>query len=108
VVIFITLVPTRRNDGSAVRKRELDAVLDLFWQRFGGATIERGIEGHWVDMANGRHYHEQSVRVTVNCPAERLAEAEALVLEIGRQLGQKAMYFDVRYYDGVRILRVPE
>jgi hypothetical protein len=35
-----------------------------------------------------------------------LAEAEEAVRRIGRQLGQKAMYFEVRYYDGIRFLRI--
>jgi hypothetical protein len=34
-------------------------------------------------------------------------EARELVLRIGQKLGQKAMYFEVRYFDGVEILEVP-
>jgi hypothetical protein len=36
-----------------------------------------------------------------------LFEAQPAVVKIGRELGQRAMYFEVRDYDGVQILEVP-
>jgi hypothetical protein len=36
-----------------------------------------------------------------------LWEAQQAVTKIGRELGQRAMYFEVRDYDGVQILEVP-
>jgi hypothetical protein len=48
------------------------------------------------------------VKVTVACDRARLHEAEEAVCEIGRRLGQKAMYFEVRYADGVTFLRTED
>lgn len=106
-MIFMTLIPTHRNDGAPVLAEEQDEFMRMFRQRFGGATIDGQVEGYWLDTAAGRHYFDKSVRVTVSCAPERLAEAEALVIDIGRRLGQNAMYFEVRYFDGVRLLPVP-
>jgi hypothetical protein len=36
-----------------------------------------------------------------------LWQAQDLVIKIGKELGQRAMYFEVRDYDGVQILEVP-
>ncbi len=63
------------------------------------------MDGHWVDE-EGKHYHDRGIKVTVACPRERLEEAKEVVRAIGKQLGQKAMYFEVRYYDGVQILKI--
>jgi len=104
-MIFITLIPTRRNDGSPVGKAERDAILRDLWTRFGGATIEGVVEGHWIDASDGRHYQDECLKVLVACDAERLAEAEKTVREIGRRLDQVAMYFEVKYFDGVRFLQ---
>lgn len=103
-MIFITLIPTRRNDGSPVGKAEQDAILRSLWERFGGATIEGIVKGHWID--DGQHYEDECLKVLVETEASRLPEAEEAVLEIGRQLGQLSMYFEVKYFDGVRFLRV--
>ena len=102
---FTTVVPKFRNDGSPVPPEELDAIIERIWQQFGGATVEGEVTGHWVDRTDGTHYRDLSLRVSVACERERLAEAQEAVRQIGRQLGQKAMYFEVQGYDGVQILR---
>jgi len=106
-MIFITLIPTRRNDGSAVSEAEQNAILTDLWNRFGGVTKEGLVEGHWIDTSDGKHYQDQSIKILVACESSRLREAEETVIEIGRQLDQRAMYFEVRYFDGVRFLDVP-
>lgn len=103
-MVFTVLIPTRRNDGSEVSDAEMQAILGGLWQRFGGATIDGIVEGHWTD--GGEHYQDRSLKVSIACESDRLHEAEEVVLAIGRQLGQLAMYFEVRYFDGVRFLRV--
>lgn len=105
---FVTLVPMARNDGSEISAAELNAILAGLWQSFGGCTIEGDVVGHWVDTRDGKHYVDRSMRVSIACDNSRLADAERAVLEIGRQLGQEAMYFEVRYFDGVRFLTVPK
>ena len=37
-----------------------------------------------------------------------LSQARELVIQIGRQLGQRAMYFEVRYFDGVEIIDISD
>ena len=48
--------------------------------------------------------HDDTQPVIVSCDRERLDESRQLIVAIGRQLGQKAMWFEVQYYDGVQIL----
>lgn len=105
-MVFITLIPTRRNDGSPVGHDEQQEILRGLWTRFGGLTIEGSVAGHWIDDRDGRHYQDECLRVSVACEPDRLAEAEAEVRAIGERLGQQAMYFEVRYFDGVRFLRM--
>src|SRR5258708_33170645 len=103
---FTTIIPKKRNDGKPIRPREGDAILNSLTDQFGGVSMEGEIQGRWVDEESGQTYKDVGTKVTVACERERLAEAEAAVKQIGRQLGQKAMYCEVRYFDGVRILKV--
>jgi len=103
---FITLVPTVRSDGVAVTRTERDDILEGLWKRFGGVTLEGVVEGHWIDPADGKHYGDRCWKILVAFEGERIQEAREAVLEIGRRLGQKAMYFEVR--EGIEILDVPE
>lgn len=104
-MVFTTIIPTYRNDGSPVDQAEMNEILKEIWERFGGATIDGQVEGHWIDD-QGRHYQDTGVRVTVATDRTRLLDAQATVREIGRKLEQKAMYFEVRYYDGAQILEI--
>jgi hypothetical protein len=105
-MVFVTLIPVRRNDGSAVSGAEQQDIIRGLWRQFGGVTIEGQVTGHWIDDADGRHYQDDSLKVSVLCDTGRLPEAESVVREIGRRLGQRAMWFEVRYADGVRIIDV--
>jgi len=107
MVIFSTLIPTHRNDGSKVAESETQEILAGLWTRFGGLTIDGIVTGHWIDPADGRHYRDESLKVTIACEPEQIGEAEKAVIEIGRRLGQLEMYFEVRDTD-VRFLKVPE
>ncbi|HQU44454.1 MAG TPA: hypothetical protein PK867_16660 [Pirellulales bacterium] len=105
---FTTIIPTYRNDESPVVDAELDEILLALATQFGGATNEGRTIGHWIDPVDGRHYRDEGLLISVVCENERLAEAQAAVLEIGKRLGQKAMYFEVRDFDGVRFLRLED
>ena len=105
---FTTLIPLFRNDGSRVSKREMNAILKELRSRFGALTQEGPVIGHWVDTTDGRVYVDESLKVWIACDNRRLEEARQIVTEIGRQLGQKAMFFEVQYYDGVQILEIDE
>jgi len=105
-MVFTTLIPTRRNDGSPVPRAELQEILSGLWTRFGGVTIDGIVTGHWIDSHDGQHYQDESLKVSIACDNDRLQDAESAVVEVGKRLEQKAMYFEVRYFDGVRFLRV--
>jgi hypothetical protein len=100
-MLVITRLPTHRNDRTKVRPRERRAILNLVRDTFGGYTLEGPFEGAWV-ADDGRIYEETSYRLEVVVPPERVAEARALFVRIGQQLGQRAIYFEVR--DGGEII----
>jgi thiamine biosynthesis lipoprotein ApbE len=105
-VKFTTIIPIYRNDGSPVAETDLDEILLTLATQFGGATNEGRTLGHWIDPADGQHYRDEGLMISVVCDNAMLAEAEAAVRHIGVKLGQKAMYFEVRDFDGVRFLRL--
>ncbi len=104
---FTTLITTRFNDGKRIPKRQQQAIVDRLVSRFGGCTNEGLAKGHWIDRADGTLYRDESERVSVTCDRVMLDEARAAVIEIGIELGQRAMYFEARDYDGVQILEIP-
>jgi hypothetical protein len=103
---FTTLVPISRNDGTSLSPSELAQLLDGLWRPFGGMTNEGLVTGHWIDPADGTHYQDMCVKVAIECDRSRLAEAIEAVTQIGRLLGQRAMYFEVSGYDGVQVLTI--
>ena len=60
-----------------------------------GIRWEGPFEGAWV-ADDGRVYEETSYRLEVMVSPERVSEARALFTRTGRQLGQRAIYFEVR------------
>jgi len=94
-MLVITRVPTHRNDGSKISLRERRGILNLVRDTFGGYSLEGPFQGAWV-ADDGRTYEETSYRLEVVVPPERLSEARELFVRIGKQLGQRAIYFEVR------------
>jgi hypothetical protein len=94
-MLVITRIPTHRNDGSKVSQRERRAFLTLVRDTFGGYSLEGPFQGAWVGD-DGRVYEETSYRLEVLVPADRVGEARALFVRLGKQLGQRAIYFEVR------------
>jgi hypothetical protein len=94
-MLVVTRIPTHRNVGSKVSKRERRAILSLVRDTFGGYTLEGPFEGAWV-ADDGRVYEETSYRLEVLVPPKRVSEARELFIGIGRRLGQRAIYFEVR------------
>ena len=101
---FTTLIPTRHNDGTQVEQRELQDILQEFWTNYGGATVEAKVQGYWLD--DGTLYEDECLKIVVSCGNERLAEVEQHLIKIGQRLKQEAMYLEVQYLDGVRILKI--
>lgn len=94
-MIVVTRIPTHRNDGSKISQRERRAVLSLVRDAFAGYSLEGPFQGSWV-ADDGRVYEETSYRLEILVPVERLSEARDLLTSIGRQFGQRAIYFEVR------------
>jgi hypothetical protein len=94
-MIVITRIPTHRNDGKKINQRDRRAILTLVRNAFGGHTLEGPFEGAWV-ADDGQTYVETSYRLEVLVPTERLSEARDLFIRIGKKLGQRAIYFEVR------------
>ncbi len=103
---FTTLIPLRFNDGRAVPQAQLDRIIDELTLQFGGSSDEGVTKGQWLDPKDSRLYRDESRRISVVCNNSRLWEAQQAVLKIGMELGQLAMYFEVRDYDGVHLLEV--
>ena len=100
-MLVVTRIPTHRNDGSKISRRERRSILTLVRDTFGGYTLEGPFEGAWV-ADDGRVYEETSFRLEVLVPPDRVREAQDLFVRIGKQLGQRAIYFEVR--DAVEII----
>lgn len=94
-MLVITRIPTHRNDGSRISRRERRSILNLVRDTFGGYTLEGPFEGAWV-ADDGRVYEATSYRLEVLVPPERVSEARVLFTRVGKQLGQRAIYFEVR------------
>jgi hypothetical protein len=94
-MLVVTRIPTHRNDGSRISRRELRSILTLVRDRFRGYSMEGPFAGAWV-ADDGRVYEETSYRLEVLVPPERVGEARELFTQIGVRLGQRAIYFEVR------------
>lgn len=81
--------------------------MDQLANKFGGCSDEGITKGQWIDPADSVGYHDECIRVAVVCDRIMLDEARAVVIRIGQALKQRAMYFEVRDYDGVQILEIP-
>ena len=94
-MIAVTRIPTHRNDGSKVSGKELRRILKRVRLAFHGYTLEGPFWGAWV-AATGEVFEEEAHRLEVLVPPERVSEVRALFEDIGRQLGQRAIFFEVR------------
>ena len=91
---FTTLIPTTRNDGTAVKPSVLEHILDSLWRPFRGMTKEGYVTGHWIDD-DGTEFTDVCLKVFIECDRGRLVEAINAVKRVGRRLGQRAMYTEV-------------
>lgn len=94
-MIVIRRIPTHRNDGSKVTRKELRAILNLVRDTLTGYSLEGPFRGAWT-ADDGRVYEEESYRLEAVVEPERLQEARQLFMSIGARLGQRAIYFEVR------------
>jgi hypothetical protein len=94
-MIAATRVPTHRNDGSKISRRELRGILTKVRKAFRGDSFEGPFEGAWV-AKDGHVYEEMIYRLEVVVSCKRAKQAKALFMSIGAQLGQRAIYFELR------------
>ena len=104
-MIATTRIPTHRNDGSRVSKRELQGILDRVSDAFDGYSLEGPFPGAWT-ASDGEVYEEESHKLEVVIARGQIKEARKVFKSIGRQLGQRAIYFDVR--EGGEIIDLEE
>src|ERR1700722_9360346 len=53
-MLVVTRIPTHRNDGSKISRRERRGILNLVRDTFGGYTLEGPFEGAWGRMTAAR------------------------------------------------------
>lgn len=104
-MLWITRIPTHDNDGREFPAETLQAILADVAAQFGGCSLDGPGRGLWIGD-DGRVYDEPSYELSVSCPREQFVEARGMVIEIGRRLGQLAMFFEVRYFDGTEIIDI--
>ena len=92
---MITRIPTHRNDGTQIRAAARREILRQVRDAFGGYTLEGPFYGAWV-ADDGTVYEETSCRLEMLIEPGHLQMVRELVISIGKQLGQRAMYFEVR------------
>jgi hypothetical protein len=95
LMIVTTRIPTHRNDGSKVSDEELEDILQQICDECQGYSLEGPFPGAWV-AASGEVYKEESYKLEVVVSADAVTHAQALFMRIGKQLGQRAIFFEVR------------
>jgi hypothetical protein len=105
---FTTLIPMRFNDGREVPPEQMNRIIDELVVQFRGCSDEGVTKGQWLDPADAQLYRDESRRISVVCGNQLLWEAQQAVVKIGRELGQRVMFFEVRDYDGVQLLEIPQ
>jgi hypothetical protein len=94
------LVPTHYNDGRPVEPEKMLLIKKVLDKQFGGARFIQPSEGFWQGQVENMHEIEVAV------VPKRIPELRAIVIQIGRDLGQKAMYFDAPPVPSVEIIDV--
>jgi hypothetical protein len=99
--VFLPLVD---HEGRALPEAEWQSGVDVFVERFGGATLGARCEGCWRD-AQGKPSREPVRPVVVSFEAGRLPEFRQSLLAVGRLLKQDVLY--TRYEEPrIELLRV--
>jgi hypothetical protein len=100
-LLVITRLPTHSNDGAKISAAARRDILRQVHDAFGGYTLEGPFQGAWV-VDDGKVYEETSYRLEVIIEPGQLQVARELVISIGKQLGQRAMYF--KFAQAARLL----
>jgi hypothetical protein len=82
------LIPVNYNDGRPIEAEKIVEIKIRLESAFGAFRWNEPQEGSWRGQVEFTH----EVEIAIN--PRRVPELRALVCQIGRELGQKAMYFD--------------
>ena len=95
IMLVVTRIPTHRNDGSKISQRGRAPSCPSFVTRLEAIPWRVHSRVAWV-ADDGRVYEESSYRLEVLVPPERVSEAREVFTRVGKELGQRAIYFEVR------------
>jgi len=90
----ILLIPVTFNDGTAVPEKELYGVALRLCELCGGASVGGTVRGLYK-MAGGKSQADRNLVYWVWVAPSRMDALRDLVRQIGRELGQESMYFEV-------------
>ena len=94
-MIGTTRIPTHRNNGTKISRRELRQILAKIRIEFNGYSLEGPSDGAWVS-SDGEIYEEKSYKLEVVVAHARMSELREAFVNIGKQLGQRAIFFEAR------------
>ena len=101
-MIITTLLPLADNHGVSFSEEKIEGILNSLVTQFHGCSTDGTVDGRSID--SGHRHRDVSLRVKIVCNRERLEEIRQRIVEVGRELGQMSMYFEVRDYDGVQFI----
>lgn len=89
-------LPLAYNDGQPVEEERREAFLDRIYVEFGGLNDEGVERGMYRRADTGEKQVEWMRKVSVGVPGEEgVAKLRQMVAEIGGELDQECMYFEV-------------
>lgn len=88
-------LPLAYNDGRPVEEELRDEFLERLFVMFGGWNIEGTEIGAYQRKDTGKKQVEATLKVTVAVEAEQISVLRRMVAEIGGDLDQESMYFEV-------------
>lgn len=101
----IFLLPLAYNDGEPVAPARQDDLLDKIFVEFGGYSIEGRVKGAYRRQDTGEKQVEEFLKVKVAVDgAQAVERLKQLVMEIGGELEQESMYFEVSSGSSVELL----
>jgi hypothetical protein len=83
-------LPVTGNPKQPFTQNDWDNAVDLLVSEFGGATLGPPLEGRWSDEQ--RVQREQVRPVVISFERDRLPAFRRALQEVGRRLGQEAVY----------------
>ncbi len=96
-------LPLKYNDGREVEPEILVKIFQALTVQFGGYTpLGAATEGDWGGQA------EPMMSIEVAVLPERIPELRAVVYAIGKELGQKQMYFDAPAVPSVEFMDIDD